>query len=32
MDYIGETEDLKEYLLGLHRREAEKFILRLKKR
>jgi hypothetical protein len=32
MDYIGETEDLKEYLLGLHRKEAEKFILRLKKR
>jgi hypothetical protein len=32
MGYIGETKDLKEYLLGLHRREAEKFILRLKKR
>jgi hypothetical protein len=32
MDYIGETEDLKEYLLGLHRREAEKFIVRLKHR
>jgi hypothetical protein len=32
MDYIGETEDLKEYLLGLHKREAEKFILRLKKK
>jgi hypothetical protein len=30
MDYIGETEDLKEYLLGLHRTEAEKFIKRLK--
>lgn len=30
MDHIGNTKDLEEYLLGLHRREAEKFILRLK--
>ena len=31
MDYIGETEDLEEYLEDIHRMEAEKFIKRLKK-
>ena len=31
MDYIGETEDLEEYLEGIHRKEAEKFLIRLKK-
>jgi hypothetical protein len=31
MDYIGETEDLEEYLEGIHREEAEKFLIRLKK-
>ena len=30
MDHIGNTKDLEEYLLGLHRKEAEKFIIRLK--
>jgi hypothetical protein len=30
MDYIGETEDLEEYLEGIHRQEAEKFLVRLK--
>jgi hypothetical protein len=31
MDYVGETEDLEEYLEGIHRKEAEKFLIRLKK-
>jgi hypothetical protein len=30
MDYVGETEDLEEYLKDIHRQEAEKFIVRLK--
>jgi hypothetical protein len=30
MDHIGNTKDLEEYLLGLHRREAQKFMVRLK--
>ena len=32
MNFIGNTKDLDQYLLGLHRKEAEKFILRLKHR
>ena len=32
MDYIGGTEYLEDYLESMHRTEAEKFILRLKKR
>ena len=31
MDYVGETEDLEEYLEKIHRKEAEKFLIRLKK-
>jgi hypothetical protein len=30
MNFIGNTKDLDKYLLSLHRKEAEKFILRLK--
>jgi hypothetical protein len=32
MGYIGNTEELEEYLEDMHRVEAKKFILRLKKR
>ena len=32
MDYIGDTEDLEDYLESMHRTEAEKFILRIKHR
>ena len=32
MDYVGETEDLEEYLEGIHRKEAEKFLIRLKQK
>jgi hypothetical protein len=31
MDYIGETEDLEEYLEKIHRKEAEKFLVKVKK-
>jgi hypothetical protein len=31
MDYVGETEDLEEYLEEIHRKEAKKFLIRLKK-
>ena len=31
MDYIGETEDLEEYLEDIHRKEAEKFLVKIKK-
>jgi len=31
MDYVGETEDLEEYLEKIHRKEAEKFLVRLKR-
>jgi len=31
MDYIGDTEDLKEYLKDIHRQEAEKFLVKVKK-
>jgi hypothetical protein len=32
MDYVGETEDLEEYLEKIHRKEAEKFLIRLKQK
>ena len=32
MGYIGNTEDLENYLEKIHRKEAEKFIVRLKHR
>ena len=32
IDYVGETEDLEEYLEEIHRKEAKKFLVRLKKR
>jgi hypothetical protein len=32
MGYIGNTEDLKNYLEKIHRKEVEKFIVRLKHR
>jgi hypothetical protein len=32
MDYIGETEDLEEYLENIHREEAERFIKRINHR
>jgi hypothetical protein len=31
MDYVGETEDLEEYLEVIHRKEAEKFLVKIKK-
>ena len=31
MDYVGETEDLEEYLEKIHRKEAEKFLVKIKK-
>jgi hypothetical protein len=31
MDYIGDTEDLKEYLKDIHRQEAEKFLVKVRK-
>ncbi len=31
MDYIGETEDLEEYLEEIHRKEAKKFLVKIKK-
>ena len=31
MDYVSNTEELKEYLEKIHRKEAEKFLVRLKK-
>jgi hypothetical protein len=31
MDYVGDTEALEEYLEDIHRVEAEKFLIRLKK-
>jgi len=32
MDYVSNTEELKEYLKDIHRQEAEKVIVRLKHR
>jgi hypothetical protein len=32
MNYVGETEDLEEYLEVIHRKEAEKFLKRIKHR
>jgi hypothetical protein len=29
MDYIGDTEDLKDYLKDIHREESEKFLKRI---
>jgi len=31
MDYVGETEDLENYLEKIHRKEAEKFLVKVKK-
>jgi len=31
MGYLGNNKDLEEYLEGIHRKEAEKFLVRLKK-
>jgi len=31
MDYVGETEDLEEYLEEIHRKEAKKFLVKIKK-
>ena len=30
-DYIGDTDDIEEYLKDIHRKEAEKFLVNLKK-
>ncbi len=32
LDYIGDTKELEDYLEGIHRKEAEKFILRLNRK
>jgi hypothetical protein len=29
MDYIGDTEDLEEYLEEIHRKEARKMVLKI---
>jgi hypothetical protein len=32
MDYVGEAEDLQEYLEDIHRKEAEKFMRRINRK